>query len=78
MEILHKYFCVNLAFGIRHEIYTSTEESRKSYLIKRILSGIEGAGPMAEWLSSHAPLQQLRVLPVRILGEDQAPLIRPC
>ena len=36
-----------------------------------------GAGPMAEWLSSHAPLWQPRVLPVQILGVDMAPLIRP-
>ena len=28
-----------------------------------------GAGPVAEWLGSRAPLQ--------ILGEDMAPLIRP-
>ena len=30
---------------------------------------------MAEWLSSHAPLQQPRVSPVRIVGVDLAPLI---
>ena len=39
---------------------------------------IIGASSVAEWLSSHAPLQQPRVLPVKILGADMAPLIRPC
>ena len=33
------------------------------------------AGPVAEWLSSHAPLQRPRV---QILGADMAPLVRPC
>ena len=37
-----------------------------------------GAGPMAEWLSSCAPLQWPRVLLVGILGADRAPLIKPC
>ena len=37
-----------------------------------------GAGPMAEWLSSHTPLQQPRVSQVQILGVDMAPLIKPC
>ena len=36
-----------------------------------------GAGPVAEWLRSHALLCQPRVLPVRILGVDMAPLVRP-
>ena len=30
----------------------------------------QGASPVAEWLSSHAPLQRPRVLPVQILGMD--------
>ena len=38
----------------------------------------EGASLLAEWLSSRAPLQRPRVLLVRILGADMAPLIRPC
>ena len=38
----------------------------------------QGAGPVAEWLSSRTPLQQPRALPVRILGTDMAPLIKPC
>ena len=33
-----------------------------------------GAGSVAEWLSSRAPLQRPRV---RILGADMAPLVRP-
>ena len=37
-----------------------------------------GASPMAEWLSSCAPLPQPRASPVRILGADMAPLVRPC
>ena len=36
-----------------------------------------GAGPVAEWLSSCAPLWWPRVLLVRILGVDMASLIRP-
>ena len=37
----------------------------------------QGAGPVAEWLSSRAPFQQPRVLLVQILGTNMAPLIRP-
>ena len=37
-----------------------------------------GTGLVAEWLSSHAPLRRPRVLLVRILNEDMAPLVRPC
>ena len=33
---------------------------------------------MAEWLSSRALLLRPRDSPVRILGTDMAPLIRPC
>ena len=36
-----------------------------------------GAGPVAKWLTSRAPLRRPRVSPVRILGMDMAPLIRP-
>ena len=36
-----------------------------------------GAGPVAEWLSSHALLQPPGVSPVRILGVDVVPLVRP-
>ena len=32
-----------------------------------------GAGSVAEWLNSHAPLRRPRV---QILGEDMAPLLR--
>ena len=35
---------------------------------------IGGAGSVAEWLSSRAPLRRPRV---RILGADMAPLVRP-
>ena len=37
----------------------------------------KGAGPVAEWSSSRAPLRQLKVSLVQILGVDMAPLIRP-
>ena len=33
---------------------------------------------MVEWLSLLVALRLLRVSPVRILGADMAPLIRPC
>ena len=36
------------------------------------------AGPMAEWLSSHARLQRPRVSSGWILGANLAPLIKPC
>ena len=38
----------------------------------------EGAGAVAEWLSSCAPLGQPIISLVRILGVDMALLIRPC
>ena len=37
-----------------------------------------GASPIVQWLGSHALLWRRRVLPVWILGEDLAPLIKPC
>ena len=37
-----------------------------------------GAGPMAKRLSLRALLQWPRVSPVRILGADMAPLVKPC
>ena len=37
----------------------------------------KGASPVAEWLSSHAPLQWPRVSQVRSLGRDMVPLIGP-
>ena len=36
------------------------------------------AGPVAEWLSLRALLQQPRVSLVQILGANMAPLIKPC
>ena len=39
--------------------------------------GLKEAGPIAEWLSSCAPLQWPRVTLVWILGADMAPLVRP-
>lgn len=42
------------------------------------VKNFSGAGPVAKWLSSHAPLLQPRVSQVQTLGKDLAPLIRPC
>ena len=39
---------------------------------------VVGAGPVAKWLSLRALLWQPRVLPVRVLGMDMAPFIKPC
>ena len=40
-------------------------------------NALQGAGPMAQWLSLHALLQWPMVSPVWILGVDLAPLIKP-
>ena len=60
-------------YGISTHIYHFNRQI--SHLFKHIKS-VSGAGPVAEWLSSHAPLWQPRVLPVQILGADKVPLIR--
>ena len=44
----------------------------------KIKKRMKGAGPVARWLSSRAPLRQPKVLPFQILGVVLAPLIRPC
>src|SRR3712207_8203609 len=49
--------------------YTTLFRSKKS---------TDGGSPVAEWLSSHAPLRRPRVLPVQIPGTDTAPLVGPC
>ena len=41
-------------------------------------TGGGGAGPVAKWLSLHAPLLWPRVSPVWILDADMALLIKPC
>ena len=51
-------------------------EFREQALSWRIKTWL-GAGPVAEWLSSHAPLWWPGVLLVWILGPDMTPLIRP-
>ena len=43
-----------------------------------IKKSTDGGSPVAEWLSSHAPLRRPRVLPVQIPGTDTAPLVGPC
>ena len=53
----------------------STNIHTIEHCLKKIMCG---AGPVAKWLSSHAPLRRSRVSPVWILGTDMAPLIRPC
>ena len=47
---------------------------RKNYVH---IKHTHGAGPVAEWVSSHAPLWQPRVSLVWILGADMTPLVRP-
>ena len=42
-----------------------------------IRAGVE-VGPVAKWLTSHALPQRPRVSPLRVLGTDTTPLIRPC
>ena len=49
----------------------------KDKLIYSMVIKIRGASPVAEWLSSCAPLQWPRVLLVQILGTDMVPLISP-
>ena len=39
---------------------------------------LRGACPVAEWLSSRAPLWQPRISPVWILNADMAPFLKPC
>ena len=46
--------------------------------LQPIVYDLLGGGSMAEWLSSWAPVWRPRVLRVRILGADLAPLIKPC
>ena len=50
------------------------ERMGQKKLFKEIMAG---AGPVAEWLSSCAPLRWPRVLPVWIQSMDLAPLIKP-
>ena len=67
--VSHFHLCYSLQYrDNRFKIGNSKQASSK----------IPGASPMAEWLSSHAPLQQPRVSLVRILGADLAPLVRSC
>ena len=47
------------------------------YILSLLKVFIIGASPVTKWLSSRTPLQPPRVSPVRILGADMAPLIRP-
>ena len=44
----------------------------------RLREGFDGAGPVAERLSSCALLQWPRVSQVQIPGTDMAPLVKPC
>ena len=46
------------------------EETEKTWFLR--------ASPVAEWLSSQALLERLRVFPVRVLGVDMALFIKPC
>ena len=57
-----------------------TEASGRQVSLEFEASGIrkDGAGPMAEWLSSHTLLWWPRVSAVRILGADMAQLVKAC
>ena len=46
-------------------------------IVSEVKNQRTGAGPVAEWLSSHALLWWLRISLVRILGADMALLIKP-
>ena len=46
--------------------------------IPAIKTWFTGARPVAEWLSSPALPRWPRISPVRILGTDLEPLVRPC
>ena len=61
-----------------YEVSLTFEKSPVQFSILTDLKRKIGASPVAEWLSSHAPVRWPRVLLVQILGADMAPLIRPC
>ena len=50
------------------------DKNQYPFVIKKKISG---ASPVAEWLSSRAPLQRPRISPVQILSVDMARLVRP-
>ena len=54
----------------------SVDEKWKQYSSVQKL--LPGAGPRPKCLSLHTLLQRPRVSPVRILGADMPPLIKPC
>ena len=72
---------MNLTYEITHIRCQKLKKQTKhpTTLLKiNFIKDARGAGPGAEWLSSHAPLWQPGVLTVQILGADMAPLVRPC
>ena len=47
-------------------------------LVELVTLSFKGAQAMAEWLGSRALLWWPRISPVRILGADMSPLMKPC
>ena len=74
------------AYKVEGEDLDSANQSVEMFPEGRVSWGLSvikfrygaGAGPVAQWLSSRAPLQRPRVSWVWILGTDMAPLIKPC
>ena len=66
--------CVNSIEGRRKMVLDVRPEHKAPK--ERSKMALEGAVPMAEWLSSCTLLRWPRVLPIRILGMDLAPLIK--
>ena len=66
-----------LAYGSSAWETDGQNKSRQTTQVNQ-KNGNAGASPVAEWSSSCALLQQLRVSLVRILGADMAPIIKPC
>ena len=71
MEGIQEYATLLLSMPFR--IVLTFESMSMLYIFKIKL----GASPVAEGLSSRAPLRRPRVSLVRILGADMAQLVRP-
>ena len=69
------------AFKVRAQLdalgATSTRITVTNDLDEHAIAAL-GAAPVAQWLSSCAPLWRPRVSPVQILGTEVAPLVELC
>ena len=63
----------NIIRDVMKEVELDLSQNVPSIQLNKI-----GAGPVAEWLSLHAPFQWPRVSTIRILDVDMALLVRPC